>query len=250
PLDILLAVFYFLFQWMVFEGLEAEWGAFKLTLYCALGWICALSLPLLAYALYGADWPASGGYWSLSVELAFAFLYPDFTIYVYLILPVKMKWMAWLIGAFLFFQVFTHGWPEILPIGVGLLNYLMFFAPEMVQRAIRGTRAQRGKQTFIAAQRQARESLAPRVCARCGAGNEGFLRLCCCPRCGADGKLWCDKHLPEHLKERDEPVKNQAEKVKKKPVSQKPPIGKAKLGTPERTRPRSKKRGETPNETG
>lgn len=199
PLSVLFAVFFFMFQWMVFEGLESEWGAFKLTLYCALGWLCALALPLAAYAVFGAALPATGGYWSLSIELAFAFMYPEYTIYIYFILPMKMKWMAWLIGAFLLYQVFSEGWIEALPIAVGLMNYLLFFGPELVHRARFGAQVQRNRRSFDSARRQAERALAPRACSLCGAGPESYLRLCTCPRCDAEGRLWCDAHLPAHL---------------------------------------------------
>ncbi len=198
PFNVLFAVFFFMFQWTVFEALEAEWGAFKLTLYCALGWLCALALPMLVWAATGGSLWASGGYWSVSIELAFATVYPETMIYVYLILPVKMKWMAWLIGAFLVFRIFTGGWGEALPIGVGLLNYLAFFGPEWARRARRDRRSATDRRAFERSRREAVESRGPRACAACAAGPEAFLRLCTCPACGPEGKFWCERHLDGH----------------------------------------------------
>jgi hypothetical protein len=201
PLNILFAIFFFMFQWMVFQGLEAEWGAFKLTLYCLIGWLCALAVPMLTYAATGLPLLASGEYWSVSVELAFAYLYPDYTIYLYMILPVKMKWMAWLIGAFLLFQMFTGGPAEALLIAVGLLNYLLFFGRDFVVRARHRAQVREGRLAFTASTREAERTMAPRACSQCGAGPDKDLRLCCCASCGEDGKLWCGNHLPGHLTE-------------------------------------------------
>jgi len=201
PFNIIFAVFYFVFQWMVFQGLEAQWGAFKLTLYCLLGWACALALPLLAWITAREVLLTSGEYWSVSIELAFAFVYPEYTIYLYMILPVKMKWMAWAIGAFLIFQLWTMGMAEALPIGMGLLNYLVFFGPEYVSRSRHAGEVYKNRQVFTAAKREAESVLGPRVCSQCGAGKDRDLRLCTCAQCGENGKLWCADHLPGHLAE-------------------------------------------------
>jgi hypothetical protein len=197
----LFPIFYFMFQWTVFEGLEAELGAFKLTLYCATGWVCALALPLAAWFAAGILWPVTATYWSLSIWLAFAVAYPEYTIYIYFILPVKMKWTSWAIGAYLLFCVFTQGWTEAVAIAFGLANFLIFFAPMLVAQGRMAGRAQANKREFAAAQRKVQETMAPRACVQCGAGPDSHLRLCCCARCGEDGKLWCDQHLPAHLAE-------------------------------------------------
>jgi hypothetical protein len=201
PFNILFAVFYFMFQWTVFEALESEWGAFKLTLYCFIGWLCAVALPLGAWMAWGQELLASGGYWSVSIELAFAFLYPEFTVTIYFILPLKMKWMAWIIGVFLLVRIFLSSFVEALPIAFGLLNYLLFFGPEYIARARLARQVRQGRQVFTAAKRDADQVLRPRACCQCGAGPDAELRLCSCPRCGEDGRLWCARHLPDHLAE-------------------------------------------------
>jgi len=201
PFNIFFAIFYFVFQWMVFQSLEAEWGAFKLTLYCAMGWLCALALPLIAWASSRAILLTSGAYWSVSIELAFAYLYPDTMIYLYMIVPVKMKWMAWLIGVFLLYEIFTQGMSEALPIGVGLMNYLVFFGPDYVSRSRHAYQVHKGRRVFTAAKREADSVLAPRACCQCGAGPDKELRLCACERCGDAGKIWCIDHLPAHLEQ-------------------------------------------------
>ena len=46
----------------------------------------------LAFILPGA--PATNVFLQGSVFLAFAYLYPDFEMYLFFILPVKIKWLA------------------------------------------------------------------------------------------------------------------------------------------------------------
>lgn len=205
PFSVLLAVFYFFFQWTVFEALEAEWGAFRLTLYCGLGWLCALAFPLGLYFLSagGISLPSSGGWWALSIQLAFATLFPNYTVLIYFILPLKMRWVAWGIAAFIAFHLLST--PAGLRLGeaallaCGLLNYLLFFAPSLVLGGLRAGRAAAGRRDFESAKRRAERSLPSRACAGCGAGSGEDLRLCTCPACGEEGRFWCLEHLRPHL---------------------------------------------------
>jgi len=70
------AIFFFMFQWTVFQGLEAEWGAFKLTLYCALGWLAVAALPLLlwlgALLLFAIDTAITGRWGAVGLDAVIA----------------------------------------------------------------------------------------------------------------------------------------------------------------------------------
>ena len=67
---------------------------------------------------------------------AFAFLFPDTTVLLFFILPVKKKWLAYLDGIFLLYQVLRMvGTPQyimaLLPI-LAILNYLIFFGDSLL----------------------------------------------------------------------------------------------------------------------
>ena len=62
--------------------------------------------------------------------LAFAALFPNFQLLLFFIIPVKIKWLAWLIWAWVGYYVLTFPW---LLKGYFLLiyaNYFLFFGPE------------------------------------------------------------------------------------------------------------------------
>ncbi len=83
------------FLWFIGEGLERAWGPFRLTLYFFVGMIGTT----VGAFFFGAKF--SNGMLIASLFFAFARFYPDEVIYVLFILPVKIKWLAWVFAAFL-----------------------------------------------------------------------------------------------------------------------------------------------------
>ena len=70
-------------------------------------------------------------YISLSVFLAYALSYPDMNIYLWFVIPIKMKWMAVVYGAFIIYDMGTYvrsgQWHMVVPIVASLLNFALFF---------------------------------------------------------------------------------------------------------------------------
>jgi membrane associated rhomboid family serine protease len=83
------------FLWFIGEGLERAWGSFRLTLYFFVGMIGTT----IAAFFFGSNF--SNGMLIASLFFAFARFYPDQIIYILFILPVKIKWLAWIFAAFL-----------------------------------------------------------------------------------------------------------------------------------------------------
>src|SRR3569623_2443242 len=71
------------------SGLEATWGDFRYNVYLLIAYLATLGVAWL-----NPENPAPATYIGGSVFLAFAFLYPEFTIMLSFILPVKVKWLA------------------------------------------------------------------------------------------------------------------------------------------------------------
>ena len=116
--------------------LEQSWGVLRFNFYYLIG----ILLTDLAALLLGAA--ASSFYVYLSLFLAVATLLPDQQIRIWLVLPVKMKWLAWIdLGLTLFSTVagivamisgFTRGlvyldW--LLPL-VPIVVWLLFFGKQ------------------------------------------------------------------------------------------------------------------------
>lgn len=200
PLSLIFAIFWFYFLWFMGQGLEQEWGSFKLTVYLISGLVFQILVSMLAYLLFHIAIVQEGYYWTLSIQLAFAYLYPEFTIYMFMILPIKMRWWAWFIGAMLIFQAVTGGTAALIVIAASLGNYLIFFGPEYLLnfRLRRQNSAVRGQMKKSLASAMA--TAPQKRCERCGKDAYAVdIRLCTCSICGEDGKFWCTDHLPAHV---------------------------------------------------
>lgn len=114
---------------------------------------------------------------------AFAFLFPDTTVLLFFILPVKMKWLAYLDGALFAFDIIkaigAHNWAGVvLPI-VALLNFAVFIWPEVHYLANR-TRQQYSPRTvqFKQAVKQQEKEKAITTSAPCAAEPTPTTPIC------------------------------------------------------------------------
>src|SRR4029453_15421692 len=105
------------FLWFIGEGLERAWGAFRLTLYFLVGMIGTTA----AAFFFGARF--SNGMLLVLFFFAFARFYPDEIIYILFILPVKIKWLAWIMGAFLLFGFVVNGLSYRMALVAAFANY-------------------------------------------------------------------------------------------------------------------------------
>ncbi len=103
--------------------LEAYWGDFQFTFFCLLG-----ALTTTAAALVTGDGLSSTPF-HMSLFLAFARLNPEYEVYFFFVIPVRMKWLA---GAFWFiigWDMIFGGFTERVALLAGLANYMLFFGP-------------------------------------------------------------------------------------------------------------------------
>ncbi|MGC3970532.1 MAG: hypothetical protein QM775_25305 [Pirellulales bacterium] len=66
-----------------------------------------------------------------SLFFAFARFYPEEWIYIYFILPVKVKWLAWISGAVLVILFTLMGIAFKAAVILGLASYFAFFGREL-----------------------------------------------------------------------------------------------------------------------
>lgn len=182
PLGVLIALY---FLWFLGEGLEHAWGAFKLNLFFFVG---MLGAAVMALVMGQAD----SGPLLLSILFAFATLYPDFQILLFFILPVKIKWIAW-ISLFFTVMVFLG---VSLPVKALMLvsfgNYILFFGPTL-------WRSLQHRQEVLArrerhASRSVQEGEALHECAVCKRTEVSNPELDF--RVSSDGEEYCTEHLP------------------------------------------------------
>lgn len=181
--------------WLVGSNLENEWGPFKFNLYYLVGMI---GTTIAAWLTGGAV----GNFWlNASLGLAFATLFPDFELYIFLILPVKVRWLGLLLAAYLIFAAVTGSWATRGAIIAAMGNYLMFFSGDLV-----GLFRARKLEVKQAVRRQRNSSHPPppitgsRVCAICGKREEdgADIRVCSCEKCGGKARDLCLEHARNH----------------------------------------------------
>ena len=159
---ILMAFAWYIF-WMISQALEAQWGTFKYNLFLLIGvlatWLASLFIPLGFFNNY---------YIGISVFLAFATLYPNFEFLLFFILPVKVKYLAWISLGFLTLAFLQP--PAVatrFEIIAALANYALFFGKDLYQAMyFRKRRIEHQKETKAYAEE------AFHICATCGATDK------------------------------------------------------------------------------
>jgi hypothetical protein len=124
PLFILL---FFYVTWLIGEYLESEWGAFKVNLYYLLGWL-ALAI-VCFFVVHGK---VDNVYLNSSLFMALGTVIPEMVFYVYFVLPVKAKFLAWLTAGMLALAAF-FGEGQFFIVLASVANYLLFFGPAYIQ---------------------------------------------------------------------------------------------------------------------
>ena len=184
PLWVVLALW---FLWFIGEGLERAWGPFRLTLYFLIGMIGTT----IAAFFFGSS--SSNGMLIASLFFAFARFYPDEIIYILFILPVKIKWLAWIFAAFLIFGFFLGPNSYRAALIAVFANYFIFFGPEITHQARHRHDVSTRRRRFEVQSRDANEAL--HRCAVCGATEMSDPNLEF--RVARDGEEYCMAHLPK-----------------------------------------------------
>jgi membrane associated rhomboid family serine protease len=180
-------IFVLWFLWFIGDGLEHAWGPFRLTLYFLVGMIGTTAAALF----FGSNF--SNTMLIASLFYAFARFYPDQVIYVLFILPVKIKWVAWVSAAFLLLGFFVNSNSYRMATVAALSNYLIFFGPEIVYQARHRHEVSSRRRRFEVQSRSETEPL--HKCAVCGATELSDPNLDF--RVARDGEEYCLAHLPK-----------------------------------------------------
>ena len=212
--DILwLALFLYLY-YMIGNALEREWGTAKFNLYYLSGVVLTVLVGVIMALVSGSNVRISGAdYVNMSMFFAFAVLFPDTRFLIFFILPVKVKWLAWVDAAFFALTVLSnlfHGaWLSALLTVVARLNFFVFFWTAITDEiAYRRGRAkhQTSHQTiqFKSAVRQKKQKEAQRgyrhKCSVCGRTDTDSpdLEFRYCSKC-AGYHCYCQDHIFNHV---------------------------------------------------
>jgi hypothetical protein len=206
--DPIFVIFYFLLFHLFGTTLEQHWGVFRFNLFILIGWLANIVAAFAGAAIVGglragagdaqllqlASITASNAFLYSSMFLAFARLYPDFTLNLFFVLPIRIRWLAllnWIVYGYLLVR---GGWMTRMLIIATVLNYLLFFGGEHWREFRYGHR----RRSF---QAKAKRAIKPpkHVCEVCGINSDEAPRTLFryCSKC-AGQRCYCPEHIRDH----------------------------------------------------
>lgn len=195
-----------LFYYSVGNTLERTWGTFRYNVYIFSGIFMTIVGAFLLYFLYGGrvlmGSAFSTYYISMSIFLAFAATYPNMQVYLYGIIPLKVKWLGYLDGILLLVQLVQSGWAIRVVIICSLLNFIVFFFSSGSMRRFRPGEIHRRQQFQKAvhkSQVRPNGTVARHKCAICGRTelDGDHLEFRYCSKCKGNYE-YCQDHLFTH----------------------------------------------------
>lgn len=191
------------FYWWIGSTLEREWGTAKFNLFYLFGMLFNIILGLIMGSV-------SITYLNLSMFFAFATLFPDMRVLLFFIIPVKIKWLAWVDAGFFALTIVVNlvhmNWLGALVPVVAVLNYLLFFwsdIMELLGRKRTRFQHQTSAQTvnFKKATKKAQQEKGYiHKCAVCGKTDTDYpdMEFRYCSQCNGY-YCYCPEHLHNHV---------------------------------------------------
>lgn len=184
----LFVVFTWYLYYLYGGALEKEWGSFRYTVYLLIMYILTI-----AAALVLPNQVFSHTYIYTSVFLAFAYLYPNFTLNLFFILPVKIKWLAAIAWAGILLQIVIGSMADKILAVVSVANFLLFFGSELLQKAPLFAR-----QLQNAGSRVGEAVETNMQCTKCGKTEKNSdMIFYYCEQCIPE-KCYCEEHIKKH----------------------------------------------------
>lgn len=194
-----------MFYYSLGTSLERTWGAFRYNVYIISGILMTAVGAFLLYFVQGQS-PYLGAYFStyyinLSIFLAFAAEYPNMEVLLLFVIPVKIKWMAYLDVAVLAYNfVASRSWSVRVAILASLLNFIIFFFGTRNYRKISPKEVRRKQKFAKAVHPQMAPGGTRHKCAVCGRtekdGDDLEFRFC--SKCKGN-REYCQDHLFAHI---------------------------------------------------
>lgn len=207
-------LFLILLYYSLGTALERTWGTFRYNVYIFSGLIFTVLGVFILYAVYffgfHVELPlslagmVSTNYITMSIFLAFAAIYPEMEVYLYFILPIKMKWMALVYAAMALYYFIRGGSVTRVAIGASLLNFVIFFlSSRNMRRFSPKERVRKAKFKRQSAPHMHYSNGAKHRCAVCGRTelDDPCLEFRFCSKCNGNYE-YCQDHLftHEHVK--------------------------------------------------
>lgn len=196
---------FFYFYYWIGNVLEKEWGTPRFNIFLISGVLLTAVYGFAIYFITKQSIAVTTYFIYLSMFFSFATLFPDVQVLFMFIIPIKVKWLAYLDAAFFLLSMLTQSFPfNLLPL-VAVLNYLVFFGDDLFS-SLRSNRARynkttvnfnREKQKIKYEQKNASYT---KKCAVCGRTDTDYpdLEFRYCSRC-AGYHCFCQDHINNHI---------------------------------------------------
>lgn len=181
------AAFFFLMFYYFGTALEHYWGDARYNLYIGTAALATVIAALIFPAL-----TFTNTYLFLSILLAYAYVHPDHVMYVFFVLPIKLRWIAYLLWLFFAYGIIFGSGPARLTSLISVANFFLFFGGNLMGSA---------KLTARNRHHQIASSIAPyhhkcAVCLKTDASHPD-LDFRYCPDCDPP-TAYCPNHISAH----------------------------------------------------
>ncbi len=214
PFFLLLSLY---FYYWIGSILQQHWGVTKFTVFYLLGLVLNIAAGFLVYLFIPMPVVTATMYYvNLSLFFSFATLYGEMQVLLFFLIPIKVKWLAWLDAALFGFYIFSSvaqiprigifALVGILPPVVAILNYLIFFWGDLM--ASLGWARQR------AAHHGSRQTVNFRQATKHAQQTKGYIHKCAvcgktdtdypdeefryCSKCNGY-YCYCSEHIHNHV---------------------------------------------------
>ncbi len=196
--NILFFIFTLYLYYMLGQTLEQTWGAFRFNVYYFSGVIFTIIGSFIVYFATGQVYLLDTYYINMSLFLAFAFVYPDMQLLLMFLIPVKIKWLAYLDMAFFAYSFFVGNVGTKIAIAMSLLNFGIFFFAFM-RRKIPDINTLKRRNAYKKAVRKPASGISKHRCAVCGrtSDSDPDLEFRFCSKCNGNYE-YCQDHLFTH----------------------------------------------------
>ena len=197
------------FYYFVGSTLEREWGTAKFTIYYIFGIILNIIYVTVMWFVVGELVYLIPNFLNLSMFFAFATLFPEVSVRLFFVIPIKVKWLG-LFNAAYFIYVIVAGiiagqiFSALLPV-VAILNYIIICGDDLLSN-LRPLKIRTSPQivNFKKAARQAKRDMDEKPyrhkCAVCGRTDVDSpdLEFRYCSRCNGY-HCFCIDHINNHI---------------------------------------------------
>ncbi len=220
--NLIYLIFGLYLYYIIGKTLEYVWGAFRFNLYFFTGVLLHVIAAILTECIFHVSLPMGTGYLNLALYFAYAAVYPNQQLYLFLVFPVKMKYLAWLEGVYYGWSIVQAFLPayggnpiygliykaHALEAFVSILNFLIFFLATRKKKGL-GIKEARRKNVYhkeVHAGKKA-QTVGPdgarHRCVVCGRTelDDPNLEFRYCSKCNGNYE-YCQDHLftHEHIK--------------------------------------------------